>query len=607
MADAWSAFPDAEPPAGGLVIDMTPAPRPGQGDAWAAFPDAPQEGSAVRTGARMVGQAAQGTLDALTNTVAAPFDLSAAITNKLGLTSGPSRVRQAIEGQTDYTATLPGRLKDAIAQRSLDPLTESRTARFEPETRGEKIASGVGHGLGSVLGTMLPAGVIANAARPGTMTQGLAQTMASQPALQTASGVASGAVTGATDNPWLGLTAGVGVPLGVSAARGVISPVANRLSPHEAATARFAKTEGVPLTPAQSTGSPVLRGLEETMAKLPFGSGPMQKAYEGQRAAFNQSTLKRAGVDAADASPDTLNTAFRQAGNTFDDLAARTTLKPSQEFADDVLKVATDYGRRLSTDVAPVFKSYMDDLQPVIDLIAKGDKPEIAGDVYKTIRSDMGKRIRNTSNTDLKDALKGLQKALDKVVDSSASPALMTEWKEARRQYQALKTVDEAMQGGTQADRSAGNIPYSSLKSVVARGDRDGFSRGRGQMNESARLADFLSSRVPDSGTPGRVMWANLLTGGALMGGGGVATAGGFTPSALAAAAATAAGPAIASRLYNSGAAQKYLTNQVAGSTDLKAILAAQGAQQALQNTGEPRQLARAMMQANERRQRAAR
>ncbi len=554
---------------------------------------------------RLVGQVAQNTNDAIASTVGAPVDLVAAGLRQVGVpVDKPFGGSESIKSGIDYVATLPGRVSDAVSQRSMGPLTEDRTSRFEPQNRAEKIAAGIGQGVGTVASTLLPAGAVANAARPGTMTQGIAQALASQPVTQLASGVAGGATTGATDSPALGLVASLAVPVGASIGRGVISPTTNTLSEAEKRIVETARREGVPLTPSQETGSKTLRTLEETMAKLPLSGGPMNKTYDKQRSALNEAIMTRTGTAAKDASPETLTGVAKTLGSQFDDLAARTTLKPDQQFSDDVLKVATNYGRRLETDVAPVFKSYMDDLQPVIDAVANGQNPQIAGETYKQIRSDIARRARSTNNGELKQALSALGRALDDAVERSASPDLLKEWQTLRKQYAAYKTVDKAMASGRQADRVTGDVPLGAFSSAVRAGDREGFARARGQYGELSKLADFLAPKIPDSGTATRGVTANLLSGGALAAG-----AGGLGAS-MGTAAATAAAPWLASLAYNTPAARAYLTNQLAGNTNFSGLYGAEALRQAIaasRGEGEPTALARALMQANERRAGAAR
>jgi hypothetical protein len=544
-------------------------------------------------GARMVGQFAQNFNDQVATVAGLPVDLAARGLRALGVPADhPIGGSESIKQGLDYIASIPGKL---------GLTSENAPVRFEPQTRGEKIAAGVGTGAGALATTLLPAGVLANAAPAGSLTERVAGALASQPAMQTASAVAGGAASGATDNPYVGLATSLAVPVGASAVRGAVSPVTNALNANEQNLVKIAGQEGIPLTPSQTTGSRALRGLEETMAKLPLSAGPMQDTYAGQREALNKAILSRTGSTATEASPSTLDTIYSDLGQKFDNLASRTTVKPDGQFMADVLGTAQNYGRRLSTDQAPVFQSYMDDLKPLLQAIQGGQSPQIAGDVYKTIRSDMVKRIRSTNDLQLKDALGGLVEAFDGAMERSTSGPLAREWQDARRQYAALKTVDKAMSGGTQADRSQANIPLGAFANAVKAGDREGYARARGQYGDLAKLADYLAPKIPDSGTPTRGFMTSLLTGG----GGALAAAGagGLTPPALAAAGAAAATPYAVSRLYNTALASRYLTNQAAGSTRFSPLLAAEGERQAVEDQDRRmKTLAQVLMQANERR-----
>ncbi|CAB4147591.1 hypothetical protein UFOVP1020_29 [uncultured Caudovirales phage] len=587
LFDRYGVAPTAQgDPSAGVDLFAQYAPQGGVQD-WE-----PQAYTGGQKAARVVGVGAQGFNDAIAGTVGAPVDVSNWLNRNIpGLRTagqfllGPSdatrarvekitgsgaapQLDQAVGGSDsiktglDYIATLPGRVSDVVTQRSLNPLADNRTSRMEPLNQTERITQGVGEGVGNALSIAAPFGVIARGAQTGTMTQGVAQTLASQPVMQTVAGGLGGGVTGATDNPWLGLAASAAVPLAAMAGRGIISPVTNVLTPQEQRLAAAAGREGIPLTPAQQTGSRALQQIEGTMAKIPGSSGPMQRAVGEQRQAFNSAVLQRAGVNATDASPETMARAFQTAKQTFDDLAARTTLNVDNQFVNDVTRAARDYGRRLETNVAPIFQSYMDDLAPLLQAAQSGGNPQIAGEIYATIRSDIGKTIRsNGKNPDLQRALGAVQTALDDVVERSTTGALRGEWRDARREYQALMTVDKAMRGGTQVDRSAGDIPLGALKSVVATADPAGFSRGRGQLNELARVGDFIGQRVPDSGTATRNAVANPLMWPVMLAGN------------------------VAGRAYNTAPVQNYLTNQAAGNTNLRALYGSIAAQQALEES----------------------
>lgn len=542
-------------------------------DEWRAA-IAPQGQATPGSVSRIVGQGAQGFNDAVANTAGLPGDIISWVENKLtkglGLPGRPKAAgtpllsSEGLKEAADYVATLPGRVGDAVSQGSLAPLTDSRTSRFEPQGTAEKVAHGVGSGVGNALSIAIPAGVVANTAKAGTLTQGVANTLAAAPGIQAVAGGVQGGVTEGTGNPWLGTAAGIAVPVGIAAAKRLVTPFPETLTPQEKAITTTAQNADIPLTPAQATGNRNLRIVEEKMAKLPGSAGPVGQMFNEQHGAFNSAVLKKAGIDAADASPATLDKAFTQAGQTFDDLASRTKLNVDNQFVNDVNAVVQKYGRRLETNVAPVFKSYLDDLTPLMQAVQSGQNPQVVGDIYKTVRSDIGGTIRaNWKNPDLQKALGGLQKALDDVVERSTSGSLKQEWQDARRQYQALMTIDQAVRGGTQATRSAGDIPYSGLTSAVRNADRAGFARGRGQLNALSRVGDYIAQRTPDSGTPAGEAILNPLKWPML------------------------AGLNVAGHLYTSAPVRNFLTNQLAASpSNVRELLAAQAARE-LMNRNE--------------------
>lgn len=482
-------------------------------------------------------------------------------------------VSQFGQGINETIANVAGAPVDALAwglrQAGLpvtDPIGGSASimrlmpAQTAPEGTVERTARGAGAGVGNALSVMLPAGLVARGATG--LTQGVANALRTQPVTQTVAGGVGGGVEGATDSPLLGLAAGVAVPVAASVGRGIVSPNSgNYLTAQEQRLVQAADREGVPLTPAQRTGNPSLQTIEETMAKTPGPAGPMKRTLLNQRQEFNRAGLQRAGVTARDASPDTLDRAFTNIGQTFDDLASRTTLFADPQFAADLQAVSRDYVRRLPTDVAPVVQSYIDDFVPFIQQMRTGGAlPQIDGAIYARIRSDLGKRIRGShNNPDLQEALAGIQTALDDMVERSVGPNLRGEWQEVRRQYQALMTIDRAMMGGTQADRSAGNIPLGGLTQSVRQSDPRGYSRGDGQLNELSRIGDFIGQRVPDSGTPARLATLNPLMWPAL------------------------AGHNVFSRVYNSPLGTAYFGNTLAGTTDFPALYGGELARRALE------------------------
>lgn len=524
----------------------------------------PEQYTTGQKAGRAVGLAAQGFNDSVADVVGAPVDAAAWLLRQAGIDArNPIGGSASLKKGIDYLASIPGKVG----------LTSSNApVRMEPTNTLERFAHGAGEGVGNALSVMMPAGVLANSGRFGPVTTGVLNALTTQPVAQVIGGAAGGGVTEATDNPWLGLAAGAAVPIGASVFRGVVSPTTNRLTPQEARLAAAATDEGIPLTPAQRTGSKSLQTFERTMQSMPGSSGPMSERFGEQRRAFNAANLRRAGLTADEASPEVIDNAFRNAGLTFDDLAARSVLRGDPQGAAEIRAVANDYGRRLPTNVEGVFRSYMDDLEPFLQAIAPGApgatvpapistaNPQIAGDVYARIYTGINNTIReNPDSPQLQNALRRILHALDGMVERSTSGALRQEWRDARREYQALMTIDTAMKGGTQTDRIRADIPFNALKQAVVSADPRGFSRGRGQMNELARIGDFIASRVPDSGTAARQATANPL----------------MWP--------IIAGNRVAAGLYNTPMMDAYLTNQIAGPADFRALYGGLAARQAIE------------------------
>lgn len=517
-------IPGGAAPKGGAFDDLIPAKPPR---------------SALSRG---VGLGAQGITDAVADFLGMPVDLTAAGLRAIPRMAG--QAARAVQGERadvdqgrqpvptapiggsqtfrdvfDYVGTAPGRVVDAIDQGSLGPMTEPRTARLTAQDGVERFAYGAGRGIGGAATSFVPAGLIAQAAPVGSVTQAVAQTLAARPAMQTVAGAVGGGVGEATKDPWLGMAAGVGTAAGTDLVRGLarraITP-AMRLTPDEQRIAAAAQARGIDLTPGQATGSRTLEGLEATMRRLPLAGNMAERGYDQQRQALNREILATAGVTANRAGPAVIDDAYRAAGQRYDALIQQQGgVRTDPQFANDVARVVQQYGRRLETDVAPVFRSYVDDLAPLVQASQQpGANPQIAADVYQRIRSDITTRARQTKNTALQDALIGLRDTLDDAA-ARTRPDLAPEWQEIRRQYANLSTIDKAMRGAGGAEAAKGDIPLAGFRNAVRGNDPQGFARGRGDLNELAQIAGFLQNRVPNSGTPERLAMTGLLAGGA--------------------------------------------------------------------------------------------
>lgn len=463
---------------------------------------------------------ALGASDAVADAAGMPADLAAAGLRQVGVPAnyplGGSRMNRDV---IDYVGTAGGRVVDAISQRSLDPLTEPRTARLDPQDRPERLAYGFGKGAGGAATFFAPAGMIAQAAPVGSVTQGVAKTLAARPATQAIVGGAGGAVTEETKNPWYGMATSLGLAGAKDAAAGGLRRLATptvRLTPDEQQIVQTMVARGIPVTPGQASGSRGLNLFEQTARRLPVAGNIMDNTFDQQRQALTREITQLAGGAANRAGPGVMDNLYRTAATNFDDLIAQQGhVQFNQAFPNSIARVAQDYGRRLGTDVRAAFQSYVDDLMPLAQAAHAGRNPRVDAQWYQNVRSDLTTAARETKDAPYRRALLGLRDALD---DQAAAtrPDLADRWQTVRTQYRNLSILDDAMSKAPAADASKGDVPLDAFRRAVKRSDPEGYSRGRGgDMNELARIAGFLQPRVPNSGTPERSIMSAGLMGGA--------------------------------------------------------------------------------------------
>lgn len=444
-----------------------------------------------------------------------------------------------------------------------DPVTRI-TGKFGPPQmrEGDKVAYGAGKGAGTAASMIMPAAALSKAAG---LTGKVAKAVKTQPVMQTVAAGTGGAVTEATQDPWAGLAAALAVPIGVGTVGRVVSPIKNSLNANERMLAQSAERMGIPLTAGQKTGSRPLQAVESSFTQMPFTSGSQQAIYGNQKTAFNREVLRHAGINADNASPAVMSHAYDDIGREFDDLVKQTgDIVADKSVVDDVLATGREYFQTLRTDVRAPFKSIINDIEKLGAAVDQG-KVFIDAKVYQRIASKLRRMERGATNDPgYREALGSVREAFDDLMERNAGPQIAAAWRDVRNRYRNLKIIDDAVSGGSAADRSAGDIPLAALTSAVRRSDKAGYSRGRGDLNEIARLGDFLAPRIPNSGTAERSMIMGALRGAPVTGAAGGVLAGGDPFIAGGSALAAYGLPPAIQRIMNSGVGQRYLTNQTA-------------------------------------------
>jgi hypothetical protein len=425
------------------------------------------------------------------------------------------------------------------------------------------IASEVVGGMGTGLGAMRAGATLMR----GGMT--LSQTMAAGAvegagygALQgagNAEGGMSERLAGAQQGGVTGALVGGAVPLAAraigAAATRAVTPMT--IPPERQAMIATLQREGVPLTAGQRTGSQVLKYAESMLGEAPLAGGGAARVVAEQGDAFTDAAMRRAGARGL-ATPENIDDAFVRLGQQFDDLSARNALRADQQLGGDLGRVLQEYDRVLTPDRRRIVGDLASD---IVQRFQAGNGT-MSGRDYQTIRSRLTKRAQGAgTDTDYRNAVRGLRDALDNGMDRHIRPDDAGLWAETRRQYGNLKDISKAA-GGAGEGTASGRLTPQSLRTAIASGrNRESYARGQGDLAELVRAGNALMTPLPNSGTAQRM---NIL---GLVGAGAGGAAGGFQGAAIGAAL-----PAIAGRILNSNWAQRYLSNQAIGPATRRAI-----------------------------------
>lgn len=426
------------------------------------------------------------------------------------------------------------------------------------------ITSGVS-GLASGIATLAPLGMT----QAGGTLLGMTGNLGTRLLFGTGSGAAlsaadtltrGGSLADAGNSALVGGALGAAFPLIGAGFRKAVSPFAKTGTDK---AAKLLQSEGVDLTAGQRTGS---KGLLYREAEL--GGNTAAAFKERQAKQFTAAAMKRAGINASEASHDVLDTAFTDIGRQFDDLAARNSIQPDKKLATD-LQAAW---RRFEGSTNPTTRPKVIE-RLIADIYGSGNGKRMTGEWYKSTRSELG-RLSKSANPELSEAARDLQFALDDAMERTmavSNPADAGAWKDVRRLYKNLLVIeDAATRAGAQS--ADGIITPAALRSAAIRQNKRAFARGR---NEFVDLADAGVSKMtplPDSGTPGRLDAKAVLPLGAGAGMGIGGTVGGI-PGAVVGGLAGAAIPWAVGKAMLSGPGRAYLGNgALAGGRALPAL-----------------------------------
>jgi hypothetical protein len=312
--------------------------------------------------------------------------------------------------------------------------------------------------------------------------------------------------------------------------------------------------EGVTaLTAGQKTGSTPLRYFESVAKDTPGGATKI-KALETQAAEqYTAAAMKRAGIKAERATADVLDQAFTDLGRKFDHLAGSTTLNADPVMTRKLLTARSEYNQLVpETMRAPVVSNTVDD---VLNM-AQQHGHKIPGEVYQSVRSRL-ERMRSSAARDpeLSNTLRTMRDALDDAMEKSMPAPRAGQWKDVRRQYKNLLTIEKAATGAGE-NAANGLISPAQLRAAAKQMGKRQFTRGKDDFRALADAGEALMKPLPQSGTAPRAAVAGLL------GAAGTAATGGNFFAGLVAAAGEPLLRAAMARAGTSKTVQNYMANQ---------------------------------------------
>jgi len=410
---------------------------------------------------------------------------------------------------------------------------------YQPKTTLGKYAGTVSEFLPSAaaFGGVNPANLLRFGALPGAASEAAGQ-----------------ATEGTAIEPYARVAAALAAPAIPAAASRAITPIG--IGAERAKLLQTLKSEGIPVTGGQATGSNTLRYAESEL-----GGMKAQNFMEAQGEAFTKAALKKAGITAERASPEVMDNAFTTIGRQFDDLSARNPLVPDAQLANDLRGTFKDYTSLVNqSQRAPIVEEMIRDVATRLS----GGQP-LSGEAYKAIRSRLDRAARGSkSDPELSDALFGIRNALDDAVERNIvanNPADAGAWKEVRRNYRNMIALENAAVGS--GDNAAlGLISPAQLRSATVRQNKRDYVRGKGDLAELARAGEGIMRPLPQSGTAPRTAARNLGTALPAVIGGLLGGAAGNIPGAAMGAAAGAIAPSAIGAALLSRPGRAYLGNQ---------------------------------------------
>lgn len=392
------------------------------------------------------------------------------------------------------------------------------------------------------------------------------------------------------------LNAGVGAAggmlgQGVSDAAGfLLNPIKSKATQPKLDLAKQAEDLGYTITPSHKTESRVLGNVEGAFESLPLTAGKMESIKRGNFDTTNKIGLSTIGkADEPYATQEVLAKAKENIGKKFNDVTKGQDIGLDSNFYGSIKNAKDEYDRLppslRTAQVEDIFNDFLGSgstpnpalsgLSPRaktqavsqgIPEFVGGKSPFFKGSITGNSFQGVLSRLSQASNDAFKNGKSDVGQALSAVEDQlldagkrGLPPALSKAFDEARSQWRSLKVLTAP--GVTSP---TGDINASKLGDVVRRKDPQAYMFGKGEtlLADVGRIGQTFKQGIPNSGTPERSRWMNILTNPASLAaaGGGAGYYQGGPEGAAIGAGVGLGGPKAIQALMFSPMGQKWLT-----------------------------------------------
>lgn len=305
----------------------------------------------------------------------------------------------------------------------------------------------------------------------------------------------------------------------------VVKGIGRLISPKVAPEAKTLADQGVSMTPGQILGGNFNRA-EEKATSVPFLGDAIANARRRSSESLNRAAINRAlqpigeslpksvslGRDAIKYTDDALSKAY-------DDVLPKLTTRADQQFADEVkslygLVQGGNMGQAEADQFGKILTSNLSKFQ---------GQSAITGQTLKQMESELGrlgssylrdpsadKRQLGTAIIELQSSLRGLVQRTNPQYAKELT-AINQGWANFKRVQKAAASV-----GAEDGIFSAAQL-QNAVKTADRSKDKGAFAKGSALMQDLSDPAKkVLGSKVPDSGTPGRLMNVGAMAGLAL-------------------------------------------------------------------------------------------